>query len=598
MKIINKRSVPLERKQRLSRSLLWQFQRNYFERQGIGAWSAGVVPHHITSSPFIADAYARVVFGFLRDCETAAHREDPSFPPLDLSQAIHIVELGSGPGRFAYLFLKKFLAYQRDSVLKDIPVKYVMTDFTEQNVEYWRAHAWLQPLIEAGLLDFARFDVEHDQKLKLIHSRDILSAKKLRNPLIVISNYLFDSIPQDAFFAHDGHLFETLVSLSTPQKESDPGDPEILSRVELSYDHNPVNGNYYGDAKWNRILLDYKHRLSGTAFLFPTGALQCIRNLRRLSNGRMLLLSGDRGYSSDAALLEGKGAPTMAVHGSVSMMVDYQIIGEYCRLRGGEVLHPAHRSESLNISAFLFGKTPGSFVETRQAYAETIEKFGPDDFFTLKEGIAQVVEALSLEQLIAFLRLSCWDYKRFWECLPALKKHLEDISDIQKQELHEAILKVWDSYLPIGEENDLAFQLGTLLLEINYYEEALKLLQQSVDLYGMAPGTAYNLSVCYYSLGQTEKALEYVNQALELDPEFDAAKALRVELRSAVPATALKQRRRRRASIGSRRGQYQSSVEAAEQADSANGINSPRTTRASRANITRKKKRGRHELNK
>jgi len=537
----------LDDKRRLSQSMLWHLQREYFTRQGITAWRDGAVPHHITSSPFIADAYAKVVFGFLRDCRAlAGETKKSNCPQFDLSQPLYIVELGSGPGRFGYLFLKKFLSLYRDSALSEIPFKYVLTDFSERNVEYWRGHPWFQPIIEAGVLDFARFDVEHDQKLKLLHSNEILSAKNLRNPLVVIANYLFDSIPQDAFAVSDGELFESLVTLTTPKKESDQNDPEILSRVEMSYDHNRVNGNYYQDAMWNRILEDYKQRLPDTAFLFPSAARRCIRNLERLSRGRMLLLSGDRGYSDDGGLLRGQGAPTIAVHGSFSMMVDYQIIGEYCRLRGGDVLHPAHRSESLNISAFMFGDLPRGFIGTRHAYAEAIEKFGPDDFFTLKEGIAQVVEALSLEQLIAFLRLSGWDYKRFWECLPALKKHLEGISDIQKEELHEAIVKVWDSYLPIGEENDLAFQMGTLLLEMDFYEDAQEFLQHSVDLYGMAPGTAYNIAVCYYSLGQMEQSLEYVDQALDLDPEFAEAKSLRMEL-SVLPGAVCKPRRRRRA---------------------------------------------------
>src|SRR5262249_40371009 len=138
---------------------------------------------------------------------------------------------------------------------------------------------------------------------------------------------------------------------------------------------------------------------------------------------------------------------------------------EYCRHLGGQVLHPGRDAESLNISAFMFGDPPGGFVETEHAYAETIEKFSPDDFFTLKEGIAQVYDALTPDQILAFLRLSCWDHKRFWECIPALKRQLLSLSDLQKQRLYEAIFKVWDSYLPIGEENDLAFELGTFLLE-------------------------------------------------------------------------------------------------------------------------------------
>lgn len=260
-----------------------------------------------------------------------------------------------------------------------------------------------------------------------------------------------------------------------------------------------------------------------------------------------MLLSGDRGYSQDEALKLGRGIPAFTLHGSFSMMVDYQIIGEYCRHLGGQVLHPARQAESLNISAFLFGDPPVDFVETRQAYAEAIEKFGPDDFFTLKEAVARIYGVLSLDEMLTFLRLSCWDYKRFREYLPALKNHLPHVSDVQKQQLHEAILKVWDCYLPIGEESDLAFELGTLLLEMGFYEEALEFLQRSVDLYGIAPGTAYNIAVCYHSLGQMEQALEYVNQALGLDPKFAEAKRLRTELDSALSSTARKQRRKRTA---------------------------------------------------
>lgn len=533
MSVAHRKYPPLETKQRLSRSMLWKLQRNYFDRAGIEAWSTGAVPHHITSSPFIAAAYAGVVFGFLRDCYAVAEHDDySSFAPLDRSQPVYIVELGSGPGRFAYLFLKKFLSVYRSSVLKEIPIKYVMTDFTERNLEYWRAHPWLQPLIEEGLLDFARFDVERDEEFKLISSGEILSSATVRNPLVLISNYLFDSIPQDAFFVAEGQLFETLITVTTPQKEPDPDNPDILSRLEISYHNNLVNGDYYDADVWNRILKDYQQRLPGTAFLFPAAALQCIQYFERLAGGRMLLLSGDRGYNCDEALLRGEGAPTIAVHGSFSMMVDYQIIGEYCLRQGGEALYPAHRQESLNVSAFMFGNMPGGFVETRQVYAEAVEKFSPDDFFTLKNGIEQVYEALSLEQLLAFLRLSGWDYKRFWECLPALKKHLTGISEIQKQDLYEVIRQVWDSYLPIGEENDLAFEMGTLLLEMEFYAEALVLLEHSVNLYGIESGTAYNMGVCYHGLSQVEAALEAINQALELDPDFDAAKAMRIKLQS------------------------------------------------------------------
>lgn len=518
----------LEANQRLSSSVLWQLQRTYFERQGIEAWRSGSVPHHITSSPFIADAYARVILGFLRDWSV---QKKSDYERRDRRQPVHIIELGSGSGRFAYSFLKKFLHLYRSSVLKAIPIKYVMTDFTESNLEYWRTHPSFLPFINEGLLDFARFDLESDRQIDLLCSGENLSNATLRNPLVVISNYVFDSTPQDAFLAADENLYEIGVTL---KDEFESLGPDTFSKVQVAANDKPINGNYYDDPKWNRILLDYRNRLADTAFLFPTAALRCIRNLHVLSNGRMLLLSGDRGYSDDEALKLGSGLPAFAVHGSFSMMVDYQIIGEYCRHLGGQVLHPSRQAESLNVSAFLFGDPHDDLVETRQAYFEAIEKFGPDDFFTLKEGISRIYGSLTMDEVIAFLRLSCWDYRRFREFLPSLKAHVPDMNVLQKRQLHEAIVKVWDSYLPIGEESDLAFELGTLLLEMEFHAEALEFLQRSVDFYGMAPGSAYNIAVCYYSINELNQALDYVNRALDLDHRFAEAKNLRSELKSAL----------------------------------------------------------------
>ncbi|HEV7893149.1 MAG TPA: tetratricopeptide repeat protein [Pyrinomonadaceae bacterium] len=532
MPVANKKSAPLEHKRRLSRSVLWKLQRNYFDRQGIEAWSTGAVPHHITSSPFIADSYARVVFGFLRDCRFAEGGGDQTSVALDLSQPVHVVELGSGPGRFAYLFLKKFLGLLRGSALNELRVRYLMTDFAERNLEYWRAHAWLRPFVEDGSLDFALFDAERNDELTPVISGEPLSAGSLCNPLVVVSNYFFDSLPQDAFAVAGGQLFETLVTVSTAQKETDREDPEILSRAEVSYQNSPAEGDYYEDPAWNRLLEDYRRRLPAASFLFPTAALKCVEYFQRLSGGRMLMLSGDRGYHGDDAILRGQGTPTMAVHGSFSMMVDYQIVGEHCRHLGGRVIHPSHRHESLNVSALLFGDSRDGFAETRQAYAEAVEKFGPDDFFTLKEGVAGVYDSLSPAQLLAFLRLSGWDYKRFLECLHVFKSHLPELDESQKQELHEAVRRIWDAYLPIGEQEDLAFHVGTLLLEMEFYGEALEFLQHSLDLYGAEPGTLYNMAVCCHGLRQTAKAVEHVERALELDAEFDAAKALRIELQT------------------------------------------------------------------
>ncbi|UCD93804.1 MAG: SAM-dependent methyltransferase [Candidatus Zixiibacteriota bacterium] len=511
----------LEQDKRLSESLIWHLQENFFDKQGINSWRDGIVPHYITSNAFIADAYARVVFGFLRDCT-----------PPDRSRPVYIVELGCGHGRFAFHFLKKFKDLHSRSPLKETPFKYIMSDTSERNIEFWRTHEKFQPYLEEGLLDFARFDPARGQELKLMHGGETLSAESIAHPMVFISNYFFDGIPHDAFHIKDGKLHESLVTVSSPQEEPDPSDPEIIGRMKLSYEHRPAEVDYYDDPEWNNILRRYTDRLAETAFLFPAGALECIANLRRLAGGGMLLISADQGASREDEL-QGCEEVGLAVHGSFSFRVNYHALGEYASAAGGAALLPRHRANSLVVSAFLFGDHPGGFVETRRAYEGSVESFGPDDFFVLKNAIRDNLGNYSLEQLLAFVRLSCFDAAILMNCFPAMLPLLNDASEIQKRETYNLIHKVWETYYSFGESTDVPFHLAGLLCQMRYYREALEFFDLSVKEYGYSPGTYFNMALCHVGLREMDRALECVHKALEMEPDFDPARGLRVQLESA-----------------------------------------------------------------
>lgn len=517
------KSAPLEQGTRLSRSLIWTLQRSFYERRGVEAWRSEEVPFHITSNTFIAQAYAQVVLGWLRD-----------WSPLDSGEPVYLVEIGAGHGRFGYLFLKKLLRLQQSSALRDVRIRYVMTDLAERNVELWRDHPRLKPFLDSGLLDLACFDASRDTALRLAVSGRVLVPGAVVNPMVMIANYVFDSIPQDAFRIEDGHLYESLVTVTPRRREIDPGDPELLSRVDLSFHDEPVDPEYYGDPDLDAILRDHQQRLPSTSFLFPVAALQCVRAFRDLSGGRLLLLSADKGCNRDEELLLGHGMPVITRHarGCFSMMVDYRILGEYFRRQGGEALRPSRRHESILTSAFLLGCPPGGPLEVRQAYRTAIEGFGPDDFFTLAPALDLSRDALSPEQALAYLRLSAWDHRLLWRLIPLFKSRCAELAEARKRELRDAVRQVWDFYYPIGEEEDLAFHLGVLLLEMQLYREALELFEESARLYGLEPGTAYNMGLCHYNLREIEPAARCIQQALELDPELDSARILQIKLRA------------------------------------------------------------------
>lgn len=522
----------LEQDSRLSESFLWKLQRKFFDQGGVKAWTEGAVPHYVTDNAFIAEAYAKVVFGFLRDCSLKSNAGgDAGFQPLDPSQPVYIIELGAGSGRFAFHFLKKLIGILSCSMLNDISFEYVMTDFTPRNLEHWQAHPSLQPFVEQNVLDFALFDAEHSQQIELKRSGDILSADTIKNPIVVLANYFFDSIPQDVFFIENGTLYESLVTVSSSQQEPDADDPDLLNRIDVSYANNPISSEYYDDPDLDHILKYYQQRLASTFILFPNAAIKCARQMRALSKGRMLLLSADKGYVNEESLLD-RAEPAIVVHGSFSMMVNYDAISRYFRNEGGQALQTMHRPANINICAFLFGNHPNKYIETRQFYKEAIENGGPDDFFTLKKGIEKHYEDMSLEELIALLRLSGWDSKIFIESFSVLLEQVESARKPWRQELHRGIQLVWDNYYHIGEAGDIAFYIAMLLYGMKHYLEALTFFDHSLRLYGPDAGTLYNMAMCHYSLRQLDQAIECVNQTLEFDPAFDAAKTMRIKIQS------------------------------------------------------------------
>ena len=64
--VTNQNLVLIEDRMRLSQSLIWQAQRDYYQQQGELAW-AEQVPFNVTSNPFIANAYANLIVALIRD---------------------------------------------------------------------------------------------------------------------------------------------------------------------------------------------------------------------------------------------------------------------------------------------------------------------------------------------------------------------------------------------------------------------------------------------------------------------------------------------------------------------------------------------------
>ena len=504
----------------LSRSLIWARQREFYVRRGLGAWTGDRVPQFITNNPFIAEIYANIVAQFVRDCmEHAA----PGSKPLSAQNPMRVLELGAGPGKFAYLFLCHLAPLLRDLGIPAQTLRYVMTDCSAAVVESWRSNPYLSEFLKSGLLELALFEAGQEAR-PWSEQRDVPSA-----PLVVIANYVFDSLPQDAFSFHDGQMQELLISISAPdgrEEESRSQEQSPLSKLQLSFQSVPISRDRYPNAGWNAILDGYRRQLAKATVLFPSATLNALDKVHAFSDGRMLVLAADKGYVYEDTLALVQGPPAFEWHASdcFSLMTNFDAIAKSFRASGGEALLPDKHSSNLHICGFLRGCSGEQFPRTRAAYREAQAAFGPDDLFTLLAWLNAHMEEISVPQILATLRLCRWDPIALIRLFPVLGRQLRT-AQAERHDLRDAVLSTWANHYPVSpDENVMAFDCGVILLELRFFEEAKQMFRASQQVLAPSAPTSYNLGLCAMGLGRPQEAVDFMREACALDPAFEPAR--------------------------------------------------------------------------
>ncbi len=128
----------------------------------------------------------------------------------------------------------------------------------------------------------------------------------------MIANYVFDSVPVDAFAVDGGVLEECLV--------------EVSDALELTYSRRPAAPGHYGDEDLDALLEHYRGNLGDTVVTIPRTALECLRRLRALSGDRLLVLAADKALSTEEALGYREEPQPTRHAGAFSLMVNFHAL--------------------------------------------------------------------------------------------------------------------------------------------------------------------------------------------------------------------------------------------------------------------------------
>lgn len=517
----------LEERQAFSRSLLWDIQRNYYSRRGADAWRSGEVPHYVTSNPTMAQACAETVFAFYQD------RQRLQTPPVpSQTDALAICELGAGSGRFAFHFLRHLLALCADHAVPPSAFLYVLTDFTQTNLDAWRGHARFQDWFASGLLDVALFDVNQSDALHLQISGAVISRGALHQPLVVLANYVFDGVPQDLLYFKDGVAHHALVSLATPEKPDQLDATALLSQLHIDCEYQVCGPQFYAEPALQAELEHYGRCIvapGGAHVLFPASGLRCLARLQALSQAGMLLLSADKGDCQLAEVVYAT-APGLVVHGSFSFNVNYHAFAGWCEALGGLALLPQKSHESIAVIGLLLLENAEEHAGTRRAYRQHIGGFGPDGFYTVSRCLSRQATAMNAGEIFATMRFNRNDAYQLAQLIPRIVELVPALSKAQVVELKQLLHDCWQAYFPMGEESDLAFDIGGLFYALDDFPAALQFFEYTRNIYGSHTGTLFNMAACHDQMGQYELARPLLERLLQVAPANEAARALLSQL--------------------------------------------------------------------
>ena len=506
----------------LSNSSLWQSMHDYYNHMGPEAWTEEVVPFKITSNTSLAKLYTQLIIAQINDFITQ-HGNNVSAEPF------HIIEIGAGHGKFSFYLLKTLCDALSTYNLPKNTILYIMSDISERNIESWRQHPAFKKYVTENILDFTYYNALTDDQIKLSNN-NIIKLGQLSKPMFVLCNYLFDTLPHDAFQVIDGHLHEMELSIQQNTKNKGKSVANYFENISYTFKQNPVTSNYYENQNINNVLSYYQEHFENASFLIPVGGIQFLDKIREFTKSHLMLLLADKGVA-EPALFDSLENPDIPEHGSVSMLVNFDALSRYVGLHKGISLLMPNKSADFQIGCFILN-TSFQIPHTTFTFNSALSSFSLFDLFNICYKDDEPNKAFTtLEDLLAILNLAEWDPSIFYDYHPLILEYVEqnEMTAEQKLTLTSGLDKVWDYFFKLEKEQDIPFAIGILLYNIDEPEKAVKYYQYSMIHFGEQEETLYNIALAYQQLEEHKHAIAASNKAIQLNPAYKPAKELLAE---------------------------------------------------------------------
>ncbi|OQS01869.1 ankyrin repeat domain-containing protein 50 [Thraustotheca clavata] len=500
----------------VSTSPVWNAQKSFYKQHGMSAWSSNIVPYGVSSSMFIAEAYARVVLQFFIDCHAT---NNLPMSPINC----YVLEGGSGCCKFGLAFARHLLGLIAQLDLHEvIRPCIVLTDLSLDVLVSRRNHADFQSLMTAfpGQLDFAVLDVEEviatKAPLQLLVAQTSLDLSS-STPLFLIGNYFFDSLPADIFLVEPSGLSPVLTD-----EHGDGFAPSPMPVQDIT--------KHYESQVLNATLSSVQKSLRVSLLLFPVQALRFLSVILPQNAPFGLLLGDAVVHTTDTF----HHVPELSPHADCFCLpVDLSLLDIF--------LNQAFSNVKFQSTLQIFADTfqvcfatrypnPSESLSSHVVFEAELQSFGANDCDLIMGTIQSTPQAFStLEPQLALLALSKWDFDCFLVFMWPMARQLHREPSLQAS-VHEVGIKCFDNHYLLNDTKsfNLHLNMARWLYAIGAYEDAGSILKDLVSSHDIRVLYLLGLICCHLNL--LDKALTLFKACLNVKPLAKLMRAFRSPL--------------------------------------------------------------------
>lgn len=486
----------------MSESGLWGLLVDFYRERGPDAWRSGKVPHRMTSNGYLADVYASVAAAFLRDWSRGGGKETPL-----------ILEVGGGNGLFAWLFLNRLMRHQASG--EAVPgFDYLLTDAAASNVQAWRKIPRLQQLVDAGPLDMGVLKIGGEISVETFSPKNWTEPELTARPVVLIANYVLDSVPCEMIRVRDRSVFQELIALESEDRQDEGTDD--FRGLKPRFESQELLQPYTGHAGVNEVLDGYRDLPHEACIPVPLETIAFLENFLR-SDFPFLMLAGDLAYTTPHFEPE----PPLILSDYVACTVNFHMIGKIFERWGGGTEFAQQADSHFAVGAF-FKPSQGVDVPlTREAAHHGLYHFTPLDAYNINSALGDHSGALDFRTVCAWLRLARFDGYSAGRCIPHLLHIVEEGEPFDRKTLHESLLEAYRCELPeVSQEESLDTRIAFLFMKAKMYEETAQLLTMSMPEAGRSAERLYLLALAVKRLGREEEASRLLFELLDGDPGY------------------------------------------------------------------------------